>query len=335
MNLMKLRLLSGAGIIFAVFSCTPTGKKLVAYDGFTQGTTFSVKFYASADSTGIKQGIDSILSAINHTASVYDTNSIISKVNANREVGLDPDFIRIFNKSQEISKATGGCFDITVGELVRAWGFGLKNKTELSQSDVDSLLRYTGYRNLSLKDNKLNKKFPQTKLDFNAIAQGYTVDMVADYLLKNTDSGFLVEIGGEVRANGRKRNSDDWVIGIEKPALSETDEQSIQEKITLFNKSVSTSGNYRKFFIKDGIRYSHTIDPQTGYPVHHSLLSVSVIAEDCTTADAYATAFMVMGVEKAKDFLARHPGLQAYFIYSDRAGKNQVFYTGKFFRQGS
>jgi thiamine biosynthesis lipoprotein len=191
-----------------------------------------------------------------------------------------------------------------------------------------------GYQYISIENNKLNKKFPETKLDFNAIAQGYTVDLVAEYFLRNACTDFLIEIGGEVRANGKKQNNDKWVVGIEKPAINETDERVIQEKVTLLNKSISTSGNYRKFFIKDGIKYSHTIDHKTGFPVHHSLLSVSVIANDCATADAYATSFMVMGVDKAKEFLVLHPDIEVYFIYSDSSGKNQVYFTNRFFMQG-
>ncbi len=312
---------------------TKEEKKLITYIGFTQGSTFSIKFYAASDSTKIKQGIDSILAAVNHTASIYDTNSVISKVNNNQNIDLDPDFVRIFNKSQEISRLTDGCFDITVGELVRKWGFGFKNKVDLDQNTIDSLLKYVGYSNVYIKNNRIVKKYPEIKLDFNAIAQGYTVDIVAEYLLKNSCTDFLIEIGGEVRANGKKKNNDNWVVGIEKPAVNENDERTIQEKVTLLNKSISTSGNYRKFFIKDGIKYSHTIDPNNGYPVHHSLLSVSVIANDCSTADAYATAFMVMGVDKAKDFLTKHPDVEAYFIYSDTSGTNQVYFTNKFFLQ--
>ncbi len=321
-------------IYLFVFSCAPKEKKLVSYQGFTQGTTYSIKFYASSDSTSIKQGIDSILSAINHTASLYDTNSIISKINNNKTVDLNDDFIKIFNKSQEISKATDGCFDITVGELVKAWGFGFKNKTDLTQSKVDSLLKYVGYNNIYIENHIVVKKHPETKIDFNAIAQGYTVDIVAEYFLKNKCTDFIIEIGGEVRVNGKKQNNEKWVVGIEKPAISEIADQIIQEKVSLNNKSISTSGNYRKFFIKDGIKYSHTIDPKTGYPVHHSLLSVSIIADDCTTADAYATAFMVMGIDKAKEFLKQHPTIEAYFIYSDSICKNQVYFTNKFFKQG-
>jgi len=322
------------GLLLFLFACNAKEKKLIVYKGFTQGSTFSIKFYASVDSIKLKQGIDSILADINHTASTYDTNSIISKVNSNQNVVLNNDFIQLFNKSLEVSKATNGCFDITVGKLVKAWGFHFKKKQDINKEKIDSLLIYVGYQNLSLVNNKIIKKYSETTIDFNAIAQGYTVDLVAEYLLKHSCIDFIVEIGGEVRVNGNKVNKEKWVVGIEKPAESENSEQVVQEKVSLNNKSISTSGNYRKFFIKDGIKYSHEIDPKTGSPVQHSLLSVSVIANDCTTADAYATAFMIMGVDKSKEFLRTHSDMEAYFIFSDSTNKNQVFFTNQFFKQG-
>jgi len=334
MKNLKFRNTLLVGFILLLFACNSKEKQLINYFGFTQGSTFSIKFYASADSTQLKQGIDSILADINHTASTYDTNSIISKVNNNQKVDLNNDFVKIFNKSIEVSKASNGCFDITVGDLVKAWGFHYKKKQELTKNKIDSLLQFVGYTNLSLVNNKLIKKFPETTLDFNAIAQGYTIDMVAEYLLKHNCTNFIIEIGGEVRVNGTKVNNEKWVVGIEKPAENEASEQVVQEKVSLNNKSISTSGNYRKYFIKDGIKYSHEIDPKTGAPVQHSLLSVSVIANDCTTADAYATAFMIMGVDKSKEFLRTHPDMEAYFIYSDTFGKNHVYFTNQFFNQG-
>lgn len=315
-----------------VFSCNNSKQVLIEYMGYTQGTTFSIKFYASSDTSKLKQGIDSILYEINRTASTYDTNSIISKVNKNLDVKLNDDFIKLFNRSREISVATEGCFDITVGELVKRWGFGFKNKQELNQKQVDSLLKFVGYQNISIENGKIIKRFPDITIDYNAIAQGYTVDLVAEYLLANQCNDFIVEIGGEVRANGKKHDGKPWIVGIEKPVENEFDDRVIQEKININNKSISTSGNYRKFFVKDGIKYSHTIDPKTGYPVHHSLLSVSILANDCTTADAYATAFMVMGVDKAKEYISQHPGIEAYFIYSDSTNNNKVYCTDGFFK---
>jgi len=319
--------------ISLVFSFCACKNQMNIYEGYTQGTTFSIKYYSSKSSAEfINKGIDSILYQINHTASTYDTTSIISKINRNKEVDLNPDFIKIFNRSVEVSDSTNGCFDITVGELVKQWGFGFKTNKMPTKQGVDSLLRLVGYKNLSINGNRLIKKFPETHIDFNAIAQGYTVDLVAEYLMKNHCDNYIVEIGGEVRANGLKENRKPWIVGIEKPAASDSSDRAIQLKIVLRNQSISTSGNYRKYFVKDGIKYSHTIDPSTGYPVHHSLLSVSIVANDCTTADAYCTAFMVMGIDKAKEFLKTHPRIEAYFIYSDSLNGNQVYYTENFFK---
>jgi len=328
---MRIKIILILSLILFLYSCNSSEKKMILYTGFTQGTTFSVKFYASGDSARLEQGIDSILLEINHTASTYNKNSIISGVNDNQDVELNSDFIRIFNKSHEVSDSTNGCFDITVGELVQRWGFGFKNSSLPTKEEVTELLRYVGYKNLALKENRLIKKYPETHIDFNAIAQGYTVDLVAEYFLKNSCTDFIVEIGGEVRASGSKQRGIPWVVGIEKPTPNDSLEKSVQLNIALSNQSISTSGSYRKYFVKDGIRYSHTIDPLTGYPVHHSLLSVSIIADDCTTADAYATAFMVMGIDKAKEFLEKHPKIEAYLIYSDSTKTNQVYHTPNFF----
>jgi FAD:protein FMN transferase len=317
--------------VFFYFSCQRSADlKLVAYRGLAQGTTFQIKFYSGSDSSQIKNDIDSIFRLIDYTASIYDSNSIISKVNDNREVELNEHFITIFNKSQEVSKATDGYFDITIAPLVKAWGFWRKKGIDLSQKQVDSLKSYVDYKKVSISGGKLIKTKPEMMVDYNAIAQGYTDDVVADYLISKGCKDFLIEIGGEVLAKGVKNGKEKWVVGIEKPAANASADQVLQEKVALTDKAMATSGNYRKFIIKDGVKYSHTIDPKTGYPAHHSLLSVTVLANDCTTADAYATAFSVMGLEKAKAFLSTHPEMDAYFIYSDSLGNYQSEYTKGF-----
>ena len=313
-----------------IISCSKINKKLVVYTGYTQGSTFVIKFYSDKDSTKVKKGIDSLLYDINYTASIFDTNSIISKVNNNREYILNEHFVKLFNKAEEISKATNGCFDITVGQLVNAWGFGFKKGLIPSKALIDSLKNFIGYEKVKIVSGKVVKEFDQTKIDFNAIAQGYTVDVISEFLISNSCNDFIVEIGGEVRAKGLKENNEKWIVGIEKPAIKADDGQEIQEKIGISDKSVSTSGSTRKFYIKNGVKYSHTIDPKTGNPVTHSLLSVTVIANDCSSADAYATAFMVMGLEKSKEFLLKNKELDAYFIYADSTGKNQFYHSHGF-----
>ncbi len=330
----KLILLFALVSIFA-FACNPKEKKnLIIYKGTVQGSFFQIKFYAGSDSASVIDAIDSLFKVIDQTASLYDSTSLISRVNDNFETELNVHFVKLFNKSQEISVATKGCFDITVGPLVRAWGFWKKKGMDLNRKQVDSLLAFVGYNNVRLvntgKGSHILKEHPETMLDFNAIAQGYTVDVVADYFNSKQITDYLIEIGGEVRASGTKEGNVNWVVGIEKPAENSMAEQAIQEKVELKDRSMATSGNYRKYFIKDGIKYSHTIDPATGSPVNHSLLSVTVMADDCATADAYATAFMVMGLDKAKGFLKSQKGLEACFIYADSTGNYKEYITDEF-----
>ncbi|HOV11133.1 MAG TPA: FAD:protein FMN transferase [Bacteroidales bacterium] len=336
---MKKSVLFLSILLIMAASCSdPKKTNLVTYKGTVQGSYFLIKFYAGADSNAIKSSIDSLFVIIDQTASVFDSNSIISKVNDNRETELNDHFIKLFNKSQEIAATTSGCFDITVGPLVKAWGFWKKKGMDMDKKQIDSLLSCVGYHKIRLvntaKGSSLLKEKPCIMLDFNAIAQGYTADVIAEYFSKKGFSNYLIEIGGEVRASGTKEGNVNWMVGIEKPADNSNAEQVVYDKVELVNKSLATSGNSRKFFIKDGIKYSHTIDPATGYPVRHSLLSVTVLAGDCSSADAYATAFMVMGLEKAKEFLKTHTGLEAYFIYSDSTGNLMDYKTANFITTG-
>jgi thiamine biosynthesis lipoprotein len=236
----------------------------------------------------------------------------------------------IFEKAMQVSEASNGAFDITVGPLVSAWGFGLSNRLQMNQSRVDSILPLIGYKKVKLIGNKILKTNPNISLDFNAIAQGYSVDVLGAFLLSRGITDFLVDIGGEVIARGSKPDGTPWNVAVELPSKSADDDRKIQAVLRLQNKAISTSGNYRKFYEENGIRYSHTIDPSTGYPVKHSLLSVSVLADDCITADAYATVLMVMGLEKGKLFLQSHPELEAYFIFSGSDGSMKTYYTKGF-----
>jgi len=312
------------------FGCHNQRTRLVLYAGFTQGGTFHIKFYSGADSIKIEHDIDSLLTVISSTASVFDSNSIISKVNVNQDVMLNEHFIKLFNKSVEVSKASNGSFDFTVGPLVRAWGFWRKRRMDLTQKQVDSLKAFVGYKTVSLKGGKVIKQHTESMLDFNAIAQGYSVDVISEYLMSHNCNNFVVEVGGEVRSHGFKNKTENWLVGIEKPAPDANSNEVIHTKIALGNKALATSGNYRKFFIKDGKKYSHSIDPATGFPVQHSMLSVTVLADDCFTADGYGTVFMVLGLERSKEFIKTHPGLDAYFIYSDSLGNYKTEYTKGF-----
>lgn len=331
MFFLQFRIVCSILILFLIFfsGCNHAQNlKQVRFQGFTQGSTYSISYFEK-DSIGYQKQIDSILYKIDNSVSIFNPNSLISKINrGDTNVIVDKYFIEMFNKSMEVSEKTGGAFDITVGPLVNAWGFGFKNKEKLNQQIIDSLLNFVGYKMVHLKGKKVIKEKPGIMLDFNAIAQGYTVDEVSKYLDSKKIENYIVEIGGEVYAKGRKMDKKNWKVGIEQPTEHADDKQSYKNIVSLENKAISTSGNYRKYFMENGIRYSHEIDPKTGYPVKNSVLSVSVLADDCTTADAYATAFMVFGLDKGKEFLEKNKFLEAHFIYTD-AKENYLTYTSE------
>jgi len=296
-------------------------------EGFTQGTYYSIKCF-DKENRNLQTSIDSLLVDFDLTASIFNPNSIISRVNNNDlNVVLNEDFINLFRLSMEISKETDGAFDVTVGQLVNAWGFGTQKRNELTVKEIDSLLQYIGYKKVWLEGKVIKKEYRAIKLDFNAIAKGYSVDKMGSFLESLGIRDYIVDIGGEISAKGSK-NGKNWVVAVERPALGKMDGQQSLLSIPLINSSLATSGNYRKYYEKDGIKYSHTICPQTGYPVTHNLLSVTVKHQKTAIADAYATAFMVMGLEKSLAFLKNHPELEAFFIY-DENGKMKTFEVGK------
>jgi thiamine biosynthesis lipoprotein len=235
-------------------------------------------------------------------------------------------FLTVFNKAMEISRETSGAFDITVAPLVNAWGFGFKNGIQPNRHQVDSLCRLIGYEKVSLKDGRVVKQMPDIMLDCSAIAKGFGSDVVAHFLKQKGVKNYMVEIGGEIVTSGVNPQRLPWKIGVTKPTDDTLSVKSeIQSILNVTDLAMATSGNYRNFYYKGGKKYAHTIDPKTGYPVQHSLLSATVLAKDCATADAYATSFMVLGVDGAKKVLERHPELMAYFIYSDANGQNTVW----------
>ncbi len=312
-------------------SCTPKQPELKRQElmGEAQGTYFRIVYYDSAMTISNVE-IDSILDAFNYSASTYQKNSIITRVNNNEDTGLDKDFLANFNRAKEISTETGGAFDITVFPLVKAWGFHFEDRQKLSPEQVDSVLQLVGFDKISYDGSRIVKKDPRVRIGFNAIAQGYSVDLLSEYFLSKGIENFLIDVGGEMIARGLKPGEEPWKVGIQKPEESQYMTDKLQDVVILKNKAMATSGNYRKFFVEDGVKYSHTLDPKTGYPVQHSLLSATVITDDCCSADAYATAFMVMGIEKAKAFAAQKQGLEAYFIYSGENGEFLVEYTDGF-----
>lgn len=303
---------------------------LVKFEGETQGTYYAVTYYEKAGKN-YQQQIDSLLRRFDSSASLWKPNSILSRVNNNDpQVELDKTLEILFNKSMVVSQESNGAFDITVGPLVSAWGFGFSDRMKVDQHVIDSLLPLVDFRNVRLEDHKIVKTDSRIRIDFNAIAQGYAVDLVAGFLEEKGVDAYLVDIGGEVFGRGTKPDKSTWNVGIELPAADAMAGRQVKAIVTLQNKALSTSGNYRKYYEENGVRYSHTIDPATGYPVKHSLLSVSVLASDCMTADAFATVLMVKGLENSRGFLDAHQGVEAYFIYSDSAGAMKTWFTPGF-----
>jgi len=321
-------------ILFFITSCTNSEQKLIKIDGRAQGTTYSVSYLSSEEKAvpagrqDFSQQIDSLLKAFDLSLSSWNENSIISRVNRNDSSAVADIFFKtVFNRSMQIAEESGGAFDPTIAPIVNAFGFGFKNKSNTDSATIDSLRKLVNYKNISLDENgKIHKQDFRMMLDFNALAQGYSVDVIADFLENKKIENYLVEIGGETRAKGKNPEGKFWRIGIDKP-LENQEGRPLQAVISLENKSLATSGNYRKFYEENGVKYSHTINPTTGYPVRHSLLSATVVANDCISADAYATVFMVIGLDSAKTFLAHHQDLDALLIYSDENGGLRIFST--------
>lgn len=299
--------------------------KRVALQGTTMGTSYSIK-YLDAQGRNLKPAIDSLLVVFNLSMSTYIPESEISRFNQEALLKYEsPFFYPVLKRSKEVFLQTEGAFDPTVGPLVNAWGFGPEGRSVPSDAVVDSLLRLVSYDSIFFDSLAVCKMMKGMKLDFSALAKGYGVDIVADFIQSKGIDNLFVEIGGEVVASGVNDRGIPWRVGINYPTEDWEKQQQAQAVVLLKNQALATSGNYRNFYEVDGVKYSHTISPVTGRPVRHSLLSASVFAPDCMTADAYATAFMVMGVEKAKAVLARDENLQAYFIFSDSSGKLQTW----------
>jgi FAD:protein FMN transferase len=312
-----LFLMVGCFLLF--LQCDQAGKEMIQLRGEAQGTTYQI-LYEAADTQNFKKEIDSLFKSIDFSLSTYVPYSVISRMNRNdTAVVADAYFKAVFHKAQEVSKQTEGSFDVTVAPIINAWGFGFLKKAKVDSAVIDSLLPFIGYELVHLEGSRLVKVGPQVMLDFNAIAQGYTVDVLASFLESRGIQNYLVELGGEVKAKGKKSNGENWKIGIDQPNETFQSGRPLKAIVRLHNKALATSGNYRKYYVENGRKYAHIIDPQTGYPAKHNLLSATVVTDDCMTADAYATAFMVMGMEKAKQFLSQNAalGLEVFFVYDD------------------
>lgn len=294
----------------------------VRNEGMIYGTFYHIIYQHPQDSD-IHYEIKEVLKTFDYSLSTFNKNSTISKINSNTNLKTDSLFEKMYLKAREISEATDGAFDLTVATLVNYWGFGYESLPEsgIAGKAIDSIMQFTGYRKVELKNGMIVKSDPRVKLDASAIAKGQSVDIVADFLESKGITNYMVEIGGEVRVKGQNPGGSNWIIGIDLP---EDDpavlNRKLIERIAITNKSLATSGNYRNFYIRDGIKFSHTINPATGYPVNHNLLSVSVITNDCMTADAIATACMVLGVDKSLKLSEKNNAIDLFLIYSDSTG---------------
>ena len=299
----------------------------IRLEGQAQGTSYHITYFDTVN-RNLHPEIETILSDFDKSVSTYVPTSIISRINANeKKVIVDKYFTTCFNKAKEVWKNTNGAFDPTVYPLVNAWGFGPGKKQKIEKTKIDSILKFVGFQLIQLKGNKVIKKDSRVSLDFNAFAQGYSVDVVSEFLNSKGIHSYIVEIGGEVYAKGKKPNGEYWKIGIEKPIDNKESSNDLKAIVTLENLAIATSGNYRRFVLEDGVKYHHHLDPKTGYPTKNNLLSASVFAKECISSDANATGILVMGLDKAKEFLAIHTELQAYLIYSDDKGNYQVYET--------
>lgn len=313
--------------LLTLFSCKEKKAEILSFSGFTQGTTYSIVYEnnRSISAEAMKEKTEKLLHEFDMSLSLYIDSSVICRLNRNEDVIPDTFFKEVFEKSALVSKLTDGAFDITVAPLVKAWGFGPDDHKNFSAGKLDSLLKLVGMEKVSIVNGRVVKTDPAITLDVNAIAQGYSVDVVCDAFNKLGFKNYLVEIGGEVRATGTKAGAK-WRIGIDKPVDDNMSPgEDLEAVIGISDKALATSGNYRKFYVENGIKYSHTIDPKTGYPAKNRLLSATIIASDCAMADGIATACMVMGKEGAIDFINNNPQFEAFFVFSDDTGKMKTW----------
>ncbi|HBA32267.1 FAD:protein FMN transferase [Parabacteroides goldsteinii] len=323
---MYKKIILAAGLWILMFTACTKQKQYFEESGSVFHTIYHIKYEGSEILT---EKIDAEFQKFNLSLNPFNPNSIISKVNRNEAVEADDWFIEVFNKAKEVSDHSEGIFDITCAPLVNLWGFGFSKMDSVTPQMIDSIKQFVGYQKVRLDGRKVVKDDSRILLNCSAIAKGYASDVIARLLEREGIENYMVEIGGEVTMKGVNQNGKCWRIGINKPEDDSTGiKNDIEEVVQLCKKGgVATSGNYRNYYVKDGKKYAHTIDPRTGYPSEQSILSATIVAEDCITADAYATAFMAMGLEKAREAAKNIPGIEYYVIYSDENGKHQIEYS--------
>lgn len=314
--------------LLALASCDNQPKKIIL-KGLAQGSYYAITYY-DEQGRNFQREVDSIFRAVDRSVNLWVDSSVICKVNRNEEVELDSIFVDNFRIAQEAARLSGGYFDPTISPIVAAWGFSAKTGDSITPQLIDSLKQLVDYRKVRIENGKVVKENPAMQLDFNAIAQGYTSDMIASFLESRGISNYLVDTGGEIMAKGNKPDGKPWIVGIEKPAESWDSEQVVQTRIALCDKGLVTSGSTRKYVERNGKRYSHCIDPTTGYPVEHQLLSATVLAENSVWADALASICMVMGMEKSLEIINALDGVEAYYIFVNKEGELETFATAGF-----
>ena len=309
-------------------SCGRQPKKMVL-QGLAQGSYYAITYF-DKENRNFQHEIDSIFHAVDMSVNLWVDSSVISKVNRNETVELDPIFIDNFNIAQEAARLSDGYFDPTISPIVSAWGFSNKTGDSLTPQLIDSLLLLVNYNNVRIENGKVVKEDPAMQLDFNAIAQGYTSDLIAAFLESRGIKNYLVDTGGEIMTKGGKPDGQPWIVGIEKPADNKDSEQVVQTRIAVCDKGVVTSGSTRKYVERDGKRYSHCINPKTGYPVEHHVLSVTVTADNATWADALASICMVMGLEQSQPLIKSMEGVEAYYIFVNEKNELETYATEGF-----
>ena len=314
--------------LMAMASCERQPQKIVL-QGLAQGSYYAITYY-DEQGRNFQREVDSIFRAVDRSVNLWVDSSVICKVNRNEEVELDSIFVDNFRIAQEAARLSGGYFDPTISPIVAAWGFSAKTGDSITPQLIDSLKQLVDYRKVRIENGKVVKENPAMQLDFNAIAQGYTSDMIASFLESRGISNYLVDTGGEIMAKGNKPDGKPWIVGIEKPADNWDSEQVVQTRIALRDKGLVTSGSTRKYVERNGKRYSHCIDPTTGYPVEHQLLSATVLAENSVWADALASICMVMGMERSLETIEAMDGVEAYYIFVNAEGELETFATEGF-----
>ena len=322
---IQLALVAVCVIVCALVVVTQKQTPYQKDSGFVFGTVYNITYQSNEN---LQKDIEAELKKVDNSLSPFNDKSVITQINNNTSTRADKMLCEVFTLAHEVSVETGGAFDITVAPMVNAWGFGFKSGKMPDEAQLDSLRHIVGFQKVTLQGNEIKKQNPHVMLDCSAIAKGYACDVVAKFLADKGIKNYMVEIGGEIVSCGVNDQRVPWKIGVTKPtddSLSVNGE--MQTVLNVTDMAMATSGNYRNFYYKNGKKYAHTIDPKTGRPVQHNILSATVLAKNCATADAYATSFMVLGLDGARKVLDKHPELMAYFIYSDAKGHNAVWFS--------